>query len=76
MLKKILNSIMNDLNRISKVNRNDLFKNKVQNTINVSYESYCHNLKVNYDYLLYRDTMQVLKTIKKEKAKREKKNEV
>lgn len=68
---------MNDLNRISKIDKNSLFENKVKGVLDTSYNTYCKNLKINYDYLLYRDTLKVLKNIKRERAKKEKhKNEV
>ena len=76
MFKNALNSIMSDLDRISKVDKNDLFESMVQSVIDTSYDGYCHNLKINYDYLLYRDTLKVLKNVKRQKEKREKKNEV
>lgn len=76
MFKDVLERIKNDLDRISKIDKNNLFKNKVQGVIDASYQSYCHNLKLNYDYLLYRDTLKVMKNIKREKAKRENKDEV
>ena len=76
MFKNILNSIMSDLRRIEHLDKNALFEKRVQDTINTSYESYCKDLKINYDYLLFRDTLKVLKTIKHENMKREKKHEV
>ena len=76
MFKDILNKIMNDLCKIEQVDKNALFETKVKSILDASYQSYCHDLKVNYDYLLYRDTLKVIKNIKREKMKREKNNEV
>ena len=76
MFKDVLNSIMSDLNKVDKTNRDELFESKVRSILDTSYQSYHHKLKVNYDYLLYRDTLKVLKNIKREKTKREKNNEV
>ena len=76
MFKDVLNSIMNDLNRVERTSKDELFEDRVRRILDASYQVYCHNLKVNYDYLLYRDTIKVLKNIKREKVKREKNYEV
>ena len=76
MFKDVLKSIMSDLDRIEKIDKNELFKKLISKTVDVSYKSYCDNLRLNYDYLLYRDTMKVMKTIKRERAKREKNDDV
>ena len=76
MFKDILKSIMNDLERISKIDKNALLRDRIKHVIEASNESYCNMLKINYDYLLYRDTLKVIKTIKREKTKESRKNEV
>ena len=76
MFKDILKSIMNDLERISKIDKNALLRDRIKHVIETSNESYCNMLKINYDYLLYRDTLKVIKTIKREKTKESRKNEV
>lgn len=76
MSRDVLKSIMDDLNRISNIDKNSLFTSKVKDVIDANYQSYQNMLKVNFDYLLYRDNLKVIKTIKREKVKREKKNEV
>ena len=75
MSRDVLKSIMDDLNRISSIDKNSLFTSKVKDVIDANYQSYQNMLKVNFDYLLYRDNLKVIKTIKREKVKREKKNE-
>lgn len=76
MFKTVLNSIKNDLDRISKIDKNKLLESMVQDVIDASYQSYCKNLKINLDYLLYRDTLKVMKNIKRERVKRGNKDEV
>ena len=70
MFKDNLQKIMNDLSRIEMLDRSSLFESKIQEVLNMSYKSYHQNLKINYDYLLYRDTIKVLKNIKREKEKK------
>ena len=70
MFKENLQTIMNDLKRIEMIDKNSLFESKVQEILDASYKSYSQNLKINYDYLLYRDTLKVLKNIKREKEKK------
>jgi len=69
MFKDVLNSIMKDLTRIEKIDKSKLLEDNIKRILDNSYQSYSHNLKVNYDYLLYRDTLKVLKNIKREKEK-------
>lgn len=73
MLKSTLNSIMQDLQRISKVNKEELITQRVQRVIDASVESYKHKLDVNYDYLLYRDTIKVYRNIIRERMRKNKK---
>lgn len=76
MFKDVLKSIMTDLDRISKIDKNDLLEDRIKQVVDTSYQSYYNMLKINYDYLLYRDNLKVIKTIKRERTKREKRNEV
>lgn len=70
MFKDVLVSIRKDLTRLENLDKNEVFKDKVQKVLDASYQSYCRSLKVNYDYLLYRDTLKVIKNIKREKVKK------
>ena len=70
MFKDVLVSVREDLSRIESLDKNEVFRNKVQNVLNVAYQSYCRSLKLNYDYLLYRDTLKVLRNIKREREKK------
>ena len=76
MFKDVLKSIMTDLDRISKIDKNDLLEDRIKQVVDTSYQSYYNMLKINYDYLLYRDNLKVIKTIKRERTKMEKRNEV
>lgn len=76
MFKDVLNTIMEDLDRISKVDKNTIYESMVKSKVDNSYNNYSSNLQINFDYLLYRDSLKVLKTIKRENLKEMRKNNV
>ena len=75
MLKTKLKIIRADLDRISKLNSDSLFEQMVQSKLDNSYDIYCKNLELNYNYLLSRSTIKVLKTVKRQNAKKAKEQE-
>lgn len=75
MFKESLLHIIDDLNKASTLNRDDVFESFVKKTLQASYERYDNNLKINCEYLLMRDNLKVLKTIAREKKKNEKHND-
>ena len=65
--------IYGDLCRAGERDPAKLFMEAVRGNLDANHELYCRNLRVNYDYLLSRSTVKVLRNIKKEEA-REKRN--
>ena len=65
MFFETLKTILADLNKIEYRSKDELLKTMIQNTLDVSYDRYCNNLKVNYDYLLTRSSAKVLKALTK-----------
>ena len=75
MLKKVLKTIKADLERISQINSSSLFEKMVQSKLDNSYDIYCRNLEINYNYLLTRSTVKVIRNVKKQNAKKTKEQE-
>ena len=69
MFEQSLRNILQELERVSTADRDELFKSLIQKKLNMSYETYMNNIKINYDYLLIRDNLKVLKNISKERKK-------
>lgn len=75
MFFETLKTILADLNKIEYRSKDELLKTMIQNTLDVSYDRYCNNLKVNYDYLLTRSNLKVLKTLKRQQEQAIKKQQ-
>lgn len=75
MLKTKLKNIRADLDRISKLDSDALFEKMIQSKLDNSYDIYCKNLELNYNYLLSRSTVKVIRNIKRQNAKKAKEQE-
>lgn len=69
MFKDTLKKIEKDLNNLEKIESSKMFEEMVQDKLNNSYNEYNNNLEKNYNYLLSRSTVKVLRNVKKQQQK-------